>query len=86
MKCESTDIQERAQQLWRELDGLDWSSHEIAIVGMIRDALEQACQEEFLDETAEPCCFCGRPQQSGIFIRENPEALMCKGEGVVHAE
>ena len=45
MKTESTDMQERAQQLWRELDGLDWSSHEQAIVGILRDALEQAYQD-----------------------------------------
>jgi hypothetical protein len=45
MKVESTEMQERAQQLWRELDGLDWSSHEQAIVGIIRDALEQAYQD-----------------------------------------
>ena len=41
MKCNSTDLQERAQQIWRELDGLDWSSHEQAIVGILRDALEE---------------------------------------------
>jgi hypothetical protein len=45
MKVESTEIQERAQQLWRELGGLDWFSHEQAIVGIIRDALEQAYQD-----------------------------------------
>jgi formylmethanofuran dehydrogenase subunit E len=41
MKTNSTEMQERAQQLWRELDGLDWSSHELAIVGILRDALEE---------------------------------------------
>lgn len=41
-------------------------------------------KEEFLDETAEPCCYCGRPQQSGIFVREDPTTLPCRGEGVVH--
>jgi hypothetical protein len=45
MEAESTDMQERAQQLWRELDGLDWSSHEQAIVWIIRDALETAYQD-----------------------------------------
>ena len=45
MRCESTDMQERAQQLWRELDGLDWSSHELAIVGILREALETAYQD-----------------------------------------
>ena len=45
MKTESTDMQERAQQLWRELDGLDWSSHEQAIVGILRDALEQVSED-----------------------------------------
>jgi hypothetical protein len=43
-------------------------------------------KEEFLDETAVPCCFCGKPQQSGIFMRADPFGLACKGEGVVHAE
>ena len=42
MKTKSTDMQERAQQLWRELSGLDWYSHEQAIVGIMRDALEEA--------------------------------------------
>jgi len=41
-------------------------------------------REEFLDETAEPCCFCGKPQQSGIYVRENPNGTACKGLGVVH--
>jgi len=45
LKTESTDMQERAQQLWRELDGLDWSSHEQAIVGILRDALEEVHNE-----------------------------------------
>jgi hypothetical protein len=45
MKVESTDMQERAQQLWRELDGLDWSSHELAITGILRDALEEAYRD-----------------------------------------
>jgi len=45
MKTNSTEMQERAQQLWRELDGLDWSSHELAIVGILRDALETAASE-----------------------------------------
>lgn len=43
-------------------------------------------REEFLDETAEPCCFCGKPQQSGIYVRKNPNEVPCKGEGVVHEE
>lgn len=42
--------------------------------------------EEFLDETAEPCCYCGKPQQTGIFVRADPLVMPCKGEGVVHAE
>ena len=42
MKTKSTDMQERAQQLWCELSGLDWYSHEQAIVGIMRDALEEA--------------------------------------------
>ena len=35
--------------------------------------------EAYLDEKAEPCCFCGRPQQSGIFVRAAPDQVMCKG-------
>jgi hypothetical protein len=27
----------------------------------------------------EPCCFCGKTTQSGIYIRENPVATPCGG-------
>lgn len=27
-----------------------------------------------------PCCFCGDLTTSGIYIRENSDTLLCKGE------
>jgi hypothetical protein len=52
MRTQSTDMQERAQQLWRELDGMDWSSHELAITGIMRDALESAQEENVVTHAA----------------------------------
>lgn len=43
-------------------------------------------REEFRDEKADPCCFCGRPCQTGIYVREDPIDVACKGQGPVHAE
>jgi len=28
----------------------------------------------------EVCCFCGNLTQSGIYVREDPKKLQCKGE------
>jgi len=39
-------------------------------------------REEFRDETAETCCFCGALHGSGIYMRFDPKVLLCKG---VHA-
>jgi hypothetical protein len=27
----------------------------------------------------EKCCYCGQPTSMGIFIRESPETVPCKG-------
>jgi hypothetical protein len=39
-------------------------------------------REEFRDEKPIRCCFCGKPHQSGIFVRHDPRdpLLVCKGE------
>jgi len=31
------------------------------------------------DISKEICCFCGEFHFSGIFVREDPEELLCKG-------
>lgn len=36
-------------------------------------------REEFRDEEAEVCCFCGRQHGSGIYVRDDPRDLLCKG-------
>lgn len=36
-------------------------------------------REEFRDEKPETCCYCGKPHNSGIYKRENPDLLFCKG-------
>jgi hypothetical protein len=41
---------------------------------------------DLVDKTAPPCCYCGRPQQSGIFVRDNPAKLLCQGTGPNHSE
>ena len=33
-----------------------------------------------LDGSEEVCCFCGQPTRAGIYVRENPGGLLCKGE------
>jgi hypothetical protein len=43
-------------------------------------------REEFRDEQAEMCCFCGRGHNSGIYVREDPAGLHCAGVYGVHAE
>jgi len=40
--------------------------------------------EEWRDEKADPCCYCGRGCQSGIYIRDNPSNLLCQGRGGIH--
>jgi len=30
-------------------------------------------------EDPRQCCFCGKEHTSGIFTREDPQALSCKG-------
>ncbi len=32
------------------------------------------------------CCQCGTQHKSGIFVRADPDAMPCKGEGDEHAE
>lgn len=32
----------------------------------------------------ETCCFCGHETQAGIYVREDPCKVRCKGQGVVH--
>lgn len=36
-------------------------------------------REEFRDEKAEPCCYCGVMHCSGIYLRDDPSVLRCKG-------
>ena len=33
-----------------------------------------------------PCCFCGEPTQSGIFVRAHPTVVKCRGKGKYHEE
>jgi hypothetical protein len=42
-----------------------------------------ALREEFRDEKPEKCCGCGRMHGSGIYLREDPALMQCKG---VHEE
>ncbi len=37
-------------------------------------------REEFRDEQAEPCCFCGKGHASGISVREDPALVACQGK------
>lgn len=30
-------------------------------------------------EGGTPCCVCGKPTESGIYFREDPATLLCKG-------
>jgi hypothetical protein len=32
------------------------------------------------EEKPQPCCFCGDSHVSGIYVRHDPEELICKGE------
>lgn len=40
--------------------------------------------EEFRHK--EPCCYCGKSQKSGIFVRGDPTITPCNGKGIVHNE
>jgi hypothetical protein len=31
------------------------------------------------EEEKETCCFCGAPTTAGIYIREDPNKVLCKG-------
>lgn len=42
-----------------------------------------AIREEFRDEKPVKCCYCGKGHGSGIFVREAPENVACRG---VHPE
>ena len=38
-----------------------------------------------VEPLTETCCFCGREHHSGIYFRENPAEVDCRGEkGEVH--
>jgi hypothetical protein len=39
-----------------------------------RKAVAMICREE------EICCYCGRRTTDGLYVRDNPDALPCKGE------
>jgi hypothetical protein len=49
---------------------------------------KRGCSEEpdRVDSPEGPCCMCGEPTRSGIFVRELPALMRCQGRGVVHAE
>ncbi len=32
------------------------------------------------------CCYCGTPTTSGIFVRQDPTEVRCKGEAGTHVE
>lgn len=32
-----------------------------------------------VDTSPTECCFCGSPTGAGIFVRESPENVLCKG-------
>jgi hypothetical protein len=32
----------------------------------------------------EACCFCGKPNASGVYYRKDPAETPCKGEGPGH--
>jgi hypothetical protein len=34
----------------------------------------------------ELCCYCGRKHSSGIYYRDDPKNVACKGEGPAHAD
>ncbi len=36
-------------------------------------------REEYRDEKPIPCCYCSRPHQSGIYVRDDPATLSCRG-------
>jgi hypothetical protein len=33
-----------------------------------------------------PCCRCGEPTQSGIYVREDARTLRCQGRGGAHSD
>jgi hypothetical protein len=35
---------------------------------------------KLIGEETVTCCFCGKDNHDGIFIRHNPNLLICKGE------
>ncbi|HWF03419.1 MAG TPA: hypothetical protein VHA06_07020 [Candidatus Angelobacter sp.] len=36
-------------------------------------------REEYRDEKADICCFCGKSHGSGISLREDPAKTICQG-------
>lgn len=34
--------------------------------------------------TPEPCCFCGEPTTSGIYVRHDPNLLPCRAQSAAH--
>lgn len=31
-----------------------------------------------IERSLEVCCFCGHTHESGIYVRENPQTVLCK--------
>lgn len=35
-------------------------------------------------DTLRPCCYCGEPTDSGIYVRAQPTTVKCQGLGPEH--
>lgn len=37
-----------------------------------------------VEEPLQACCFCGEPTNSGLYVRDNAGALLCRGRAGIH--
>jgi hypothetical protein len=49
-------------------------------------AQQRGAPVKMVGASPEPCCFCGTVTSDGIYVREYPERVRCRGTGPNHGE
>ena len=66
------------QSKWRDQELSPWTHPMCESCWKQRDPTREPYRLEL--GSLELCCFCGAVTCSGIFVRNDPKALLCKGQ------
>ena len=58
----------------------DWTHNMCGICWRKRNPLKTVKPVTFEDDHPTVCCFCGRRNVDGIYVREDPRKPRCQGE------